>query len=568
MAVGTGAAGALVLLIAAARFGAGWRGLALVFFGGLAGFLAWGTLLNAGRLDLWLEYVLAMSAQQRWYFRDDLNVSDGTLAAIGARFSAVQIWTAAAGGILGWFGWRSRSPRLLMASCLMLGSLLCWLFLASRGYSKTDAWFWRFSLVGVLSVVLLIFSKWVSVGPLPAIGFATGFLLVGVPAALFATPSRSLGPAGNWTWIEELAGAVPPEDVHSVERARHWRTVLEAAEVPPDRRLLSMYLGVPDIVIGGPFGPRSSMVMHVATPGARSAWIDAIAGGSAQMLTTVNPRMYAFAGGMEIRHDWWLHREIRRYYIPVDSTSQFVFWTRRDSPLQDDGSLVSCSSRRLEDGDWEILVEDSSPPSPRRWFYDVHLRWTFEFAAGRPFGTPASIVIEDRSSAVPWAPLGERRRRYMRPAFSGEALVPVQSSSEAPGLLRLRTASQFAQMPHVSCAAIRLWEDPEETMETAGKPPESFRIIGLRILERTEILRVVWSEDMRYLWPGSVLALPGMEEARVVLVDGPSLVLDKPLSEEARRALSEGTLVAFLREMRRDGGALVEFVSGQYDHRR
>jgi hypothetical protein len=59
-----------------------------------------------------------------------------------------------------------------------------------------------------------------------------------------------------------------------------------------------------------------------------------------------------------------------------------------------------------------------------------------------------------------------------------------------------------------------------------------------------------------------------MEEARVVLVDGPSLVLDKPLSEEARRALSEGTLVAFLREMRRDGGALVEFVSGQYDHRR
>jgi hypothetical protein len=35
--------------------------------------------------------VLAISAQQRWYFRDDLNVSDGTLAAIGARFSAVQI---------------------------------------------------------------------------------------------------------------------------------------------------------------------------------------------------------------------------------------------------------------------------------------------------------------------------------------------------------------------------------------------------------------------------------------------------------------------------------------------
>jgi hypothetical protein len=181
-----------------------------------------------------------------------------------------------------------------------------------------------------------------------------------------------------------LGFRVTPEYAAGLQAMRQLAAQWDRRDIPPDRRLLSVYTSPLDIVAGVESPTPVGSLIHALGPDNRARFTGLVETRAVAAVTTIAPD-YSGWEGWNLRANWPFFRVLRENYTPVARSEQNILWIAGggEGPVADAACRVTPHGR---DG-FDVAIE-----APRAGLASVRLEREAFGTAGR---TALLTVIEE-----------------------------------------------------------------------------------------------------------------------------------------------------------------------------
>jgi hypothetical protein len=161
--------------------------------------------------------------------------------------------------------------------------------------------------------------------------------MIGTEGARLATsPAR----AERTVYDAALGFFVTPEYAQDLAAMRTLSAAWDAASIPQDRRLLSVYTSPLDIAAGGRSPADVGSLIHALGPEKRAAFTALVAKRQVAAVTTIAPDYSGWEGWIR-RANWPFFRALHAHYTPIARNNQQVLWVRAEGKRAVSG-LATC----------------------------------------------------------------------------------------------------------------------------------------------------------------------------------------------------------------------------------
>lgn len=166
-----------------------------------------------------------------------------------------------------------------------------------------------------------------SPGKVAALTGVAVLAMTGTEAARLATsPAR----AERAAYDTALGFHVTPAYASDLAAMRRLATAWDAAGIPQDRRLLSVYTSPLDIAAGTRSPADVGSLIHALGPDKRAAFTALVARHEVAAVTTIAPDYSGWEGWLT-RANWPFFRALRENYSPLARNDQQVLWVRAEA---------------------------------------------------------------------------------------------------------------------------------------------------------------------------------------------------------------------------------------------
>jgi hypothetical protein len=276
--------------------------------------------------------------------------------------------------------------------------------------------------------------------------------MVGAETARLATsPER----AERTVYDPALGFHVTPAYAADLAAMRKLAAVWDAAGIPANRRLLSVYTSPLDIAAGARSPADVGSLIHALGPEKRAAFTALVARGQVAAVTTIAPDYSGWEGWLT-RAQWPFFRALRENYAPIARNDQQVLWVRAEAKR---AAPATAACRVAERTPGRIVLE---VVSAAEGLASVSVTRQGPYASGR--GAMLTVVEDSPDTA----PTGRKRwedfpRYGIANAPALELLAPVAAGRATR--LTLETAGGSA-IGTASCAA-----SVDPALDLAALPP-------------------------------------------------------------------------------------------------
>ncbi len=181
------------------------------------------------------------------------------------------------------------------------------------------------------------------------------------------------------SYIEPLGGYVKNEHMPLVNVSNEIKSELE--NTSPEKRLLSEYAGIPDILLEAERKLPVDLVIHALGEDLRKRYYDQITNGEYIYATTTNPGYSAWQT-WSLYQNWVFYRYIIRNYIPRFETKTLIFWKSKIEvealDLHDDVA-ASCEVLQVSRNHVRLNI---STDTEKEVLYEISLEYELSFHSG------------------------------------------------------------------------------------------------------------------------------------------------------------------------------------------
>ena len=193
-------------------------------------------------------------------------------------------------------------------------------------------------------------------GHFTALTALAAFAMIGTEGAHLATnPAR----AERTVYDPALGFFVTPEYAQDLAAMRTLAAAWDAASVPQDRRLISVYTSPLDIAAGVRSPADVGSLIHALGPEKRAAYTALVAERQVAAVTTIAPD-YSVWEGWILRAGWPFFRALHANYTPIARNNQQVLWMRAEG-ARAPASPATC---RVKASAPAQIVLEITAPSP------------------------------------------------------------------------------------------------------------------------------------------------------------------------------------------------------------
>lgn len=205
-------------------------------------------------------------------------------------------------------------------------------------------------------------------------------------ARLVASPER----AERTAYDPALGFHVTPSYMQDLAAMRQLAAAWDAAGIPPNRRLLSVYTSPLDIAAGVRSPADVGSLIHALGPEKRAAFTALVAERKVAAVTTIAPDYSGWEGWLT-RANWPFFRALRENYAPIARNDQQVLWVR-DQNKRADPAPTMCRVAERGAG-WMVLEIAAGAPG----IASVSVTRQPPFATGRG---AMLTVVEDSPDTI------------------------------------------------------------------------------------------------------------------------------------------------------------------------
>jgi hypothetical protein len=210
----------------------------------------------------------------------------------------------------------------------------------------------------------------------------------GEAAHLAASPAR----AERTVYHPALGFYVTPEYAADLAAMRRLAAAWDAAGIPANRRLLSVYTSPLDIAAGVRSPADVGSLIHALGPEKRAAFTALVAERKVATVTTIAPDYSGWEGWLT-RANWPFFRALREHYTPIARGNQQVLWVRAEGKRP---APAAASCRMAAQATGRLMLEITAATAG---LASVHVTRQPPFATGR--GAMLTVVEDSPDTATP-----------------------------------------------------------------------------------------------------------------------------------------------------------------------
>jgi hypothetical protein len=306
------------------------------------------------------------------------------------------------------------------------------------------------------------------------------------------------------------------------------RNELDRENVPPEKRMFSLYVSYLDDTTGARNPTRHDQIIHALGPDRRSRYLADLTHSGVQYASTPRRDKFLFEPWLRCVN-WPIYEYLLREFDPVQTTVFEVVWKRRESRREWIGSPHSVAINRLAASTVELRFE--IPPPDRKQVRDKALVLvTFDYETDR---VPDAwrrglirqhLVVEDIS--VPFRPR-DRCLNWGLPVGKGKAAFAVDASLNSANVLYVTLQPEELsrlEIRNAECTTLIPLELIDDVVDAAIFPSPYM----LHVPQEQGVVILETPEEARHLRVGDICEFARTGRRMIVNVSGNIIFFDGP----------------------------------------